>query len=81
VTRWLTPIRVVTTIGYLDFRPDGKLIAEAGHRLSEAAAEAQVILFGSHARGDAQPGSDLDLPVVEPELKAVAWSSCVCVKP
>lgn len=49
---------------------DEKLIAEAGRRLSEAAPDARVILFGSHARGDAKPGSDLDLLVVEPELKS-----------
>jgi predicted nucleotidyltransferase len=70
VTRWRTPIKVVAAMGYLDPVPDGKLIAEAGRRLSEAAPDAQVILFGSHARGDAQPGSDLDLLVVEPGLKS-----------
>jgi predicted nucleotidyltransferase len=32
----------------------------------EAAPDA-VILFGSHARGDARPDSDVDLMVVEPE--------------
>lgn len=49
---------------------DESLIAEAGRRLSEAAPHARVILFGSHARGDARPGSDLDLLVVEPGLKS-----------
>lgn len=49
---------------------DEKLIAEAGRRLSEAAPDAQVIVFGSHGRGEAQPGSDLDLLVVKPELKS-----------
>jgi predicted nucleotidyltransferase len=47
---------------------DEKLIAEAARRLSTAAPQAQVILFGSHARGDAGPGSDLDFLVVEPTV-------------
>lgn len=48
---------------------DENLIAEAGRRLADAAPGARVILFGSHARGEAHPGSDLDLLVIEPELR------------
>ncbi|HET7418139.1 MAG TPA: nucleotidyltransferase domain-containing protein [Solirubrobacterales bacterium] len=44
------------------------LIAEAGRRLAAAAPKAQVILFGSHARGEAGPNSDVDFLVVEPEV-------------
>ena len=58
------------SIGYLEPMSTESLISEVGHRLSEAAPGARVILFGSHARGDARPGSDLDLLVVEPELKS-----------
>lgn len=48
---------------------DKAVIAEAGRRLAEAAGEsAQVILFGSHGRGDAGGRSDLDFLVVEPEV-------------
>lgn len=43
---------------------DDQLIAEAARRISDAAPGAQVILFGSHARGDAR--DDSDLLVVEP---------------
>lgn len=42
-------------------------IVEAGARLARAAGpSAEVILFGSHARGDAGPNSDLDFLVIEP---------------
>ncbi len=47
---------------------DETLIAEAGRRLAGAAPDARVILFGSHARGEAKPDSDLDLLVIEPQL-------------
>jgi predicted nucleotidyltransferase len=46
------------------------LIAEATRRLAAAAPDAKVILFGSHARGEALPDSDLDLLVIEPEVKS-----------
>jgi predicted nucleotidyltransferase len=45
------------------------LIEEVGRRLAVAAPDAQVILFGSYARGEAGSGSDLDLLVIEPEVK------------
>jgi len=54
---------------------DEKLIAEAARRLSAAAPQAQVILFGSHARGDAGPGSDLDFLIVEPAVSNPAEES------
>ncbi|MGC2372270.1 MAG: nucleotidyltransferase domain-containing protein [Solirubrobacteraceae bacterium] len=49
---------------------DEALIEEAGRRLSEAAPpRTRVILFGSHARGQAGPHSDLDFLVIEPEVE------------
>ena len=36
--------------------------------MAAAAPDAQVILFGSHARGEAGPHSDADFLVIEPEV-------------
>lgn len=46
-----------------------ELIAEAGRRIARAAPGATLIVFGSHARGEANRHSDLDLLVVEPEVE------------
>jgi predicted nucleotidyltransferase len=54
---------------------DERVIGEAARRLSAAAPEAQVILFGSHARGDAGRDSDLDFLVVEPTVEDVVAES------
>jgi uncharacterized protein len=54
---------------------DETLIAEAGRRLAAAAPDSQVILFGSHARGDAGLHSDVDFLVVEPEVDNEAKES------
>jgi uncharacterized protein len=50
---------------------DPTVIEEAARLLLHAAPMgSEVILFGSHARGDATPDSDLDFLVVEPEVKS-----------
>ena len=55
---------------------DESLIAEAGRRLARAAgAHSEVILFGSHARGEAGPHSDADFLVIEPEVDDEAEES------
>lgn len=54
---------------------DEALIAEAGRRLADAAPDAQVVLFGSHARGEASPHSDVDFLVIEPEVANAAEES------
>jgi uncharacterized protein len=52
------------------------VIAEAGRRLLKAApAGSRVILFGSHARGEAGPESDLDFLVIEPSVEHRAKES------
>lgn len=47
---------------------DEALIEEAGRRLAAAAPDADIILFGSRARGEAWSDSDLDLLVIEPDF-------------
>ena len=54
---------------------DDAQIREAGRRVAEAAPRARVILFGSHARGDAGPRSDLDILVIEPDVENTALES------
>jgi predicted nucleotidyltransferase len=49
---------------------DDSTIEQAVAILRRAAPGSQVIVFGSHARGDAHAASDLDLLVIEPEVKA-----------
>ncbi len=49
---------------------DDAVIQEAGRRILEAAPPgSRVILFGSHARGQAGEHSDLDFLVIEPEVE------------
>ncbi len=50
-------------------------IDEAGRRLAGAAPDARVILFGSHARGDAVTSSDLDILVIEPNVENAGLES------
>lgn len=54
---------------------DRSLIAEAGRLLAEAAPGAEVILFGSQAREEADPRSDIDFLVVEPSVDDEAGES------
>lgn len=46
---------------------DSQIIEELVHRIVSAAHPLRIILFGSAARGDAQPGSDIDVLVVMPD--------------
>jgi predicted nucleotidyltransferase len=47
---------------------DQQTINQAARLLLEAAPGSTVILFGSRARGDARPDSDVDFLVVEPRV-------------
>lgn len=52
------------------------VIQEAGRRILRASPPgSRVILFGSHARGDAHEHSDLDFLVIEPEVEDVVKES------
>jgi predicted nucleotidyltransferase len=48
--------------------PTSDRLRAAVERLVAAARPKQIILFGSHARGDADDHSDVDLLVVEPAV-------------
>jgi len=48
---------------------DEATITEAGRRIAAAAPTARVILFGSHARGEAHADSDVDFLVIEPKVE------------
>jgi len=48
---------------------DQETIEKAVNLLLAAAPGSKVILFGSHARGDAKADSDVDFMVVEPDVK------------
>lgn len=54
---------------------DDSLTAEAARRLAASAPGARVILFGSHARGEADPHSDVNFLVIEPHVDDEAWES------
>jgi predicted nucleotidyltransferase len=43
-------------------------LAQAVSTLRRVANPTRIILFGSHARGNADPGSDVDIMIVEPEV-------------
>ena len=48
---------------------DTRLMGEIVQRIVRTIAPEKVILFGSRARGDAQPGSDIDLLVIARSAK------------
>jgi predicted nucleotidyltransferase len=53
-----------------------EVIEEIRVRLTRAApADSQVVLFGSHARGEADSASDYDILVIEPEVDDAARES------
>lgn len=56
-------------LGYRVDLAASELIERAGRTLAQAAGEdSKVILFGSHARGEGRPDSDVDFLVIEPTV-------------
>jgi uncharacterized protein len=49
-------------------RPDETLLTEISRRIVAVSDPQQSILFGSQARGEASPDSDLDLLVIKDEV-------------
>ncbi|MBI3462625.1 MAG: nucleotidyltransferase domain-containing protein [Planctomycetes bacterium] len=45
---------------------DETLLDAVVQRILRVGSPLKIVLFGSHARGDARPGSDLDLLIIEP---------------
>jgi predicted nucleotidyltransferase len=69
-------IAYVDTSGELQLTPeDAEDGGEVGRRLAVEAPNAQVVLFGSHARGSATSRSDIDVLVIEPEVENTALES------
>lgn len=48
---------------------DERILLEITERIVSATRPSRVILFGSYARGDADAGSDIDLMVIEPDVR------------
>lgn len=48
---------------------DERTLRQVTDRIVSAARPSRVILFGSYARGDADAGSDIDLMVIEPDVR------------
>ena len=51
----------------IEKQPDSKIINDLISRIVNAAHPIRIVLFGSAARGDMRPDSDIDVMVVMPE--------------
>lgn len=54
---------------------DQQILAEFAHKLRAKFPQASIWAFGSRARGDAQPDSDLDICVVVEALNRSIWET------
>lgn len=59
---------VTDTPDLIWYNGDPELLAEITRRIRAVSDPQQIILFGSYARGDAGPDSDLDLLVIKDEV-------------
>lgn len=57
------------------------LLQEIVRRILAVSAPEQIILFGSYARGEAGPDSDLDLLVIERGVEAPLFTRNLLVSP
>jgi len=48
-------------------KPTQEVLDELGRRIVAEVGPLRIVLFGSAARGEAQPGSDIDLLIVMPD--------------
>ena len=67
MTQFDTSIRVIDFLIMTTHKIDDKALQEMVDIIVREADPETIILFGSHARGDARPDSDVDLLIVEKE--------------
>ena len=58
----------MATASVTPWAPTAERLSDAVNRLVAAAQPLKVILFGSHARGEADDHSDVDLLIIEPTV-------------
>lgn len=60
-------------VGYQD--SSSELLEEIVHRILAVCEREQIILFGSYARGEPRPDSDVDILVIETDVETACQES------